>query len=293
MIERITLVNTVLESKVNINKDEGEYWLNTVDFGQVKGTNHTFKFIDQIGETVYNTTLEPRQIQINGWVAAWTHGEVQRMKGLLNHFVNPKHLLEAHVNDKKIQFYPATSVVYSPEHEENNEVLSRFLITGYCPYPLFTDSDPRFISVSFTTPLFRFPLIIPQTTGIMMGIRQPTLIAEINNTGDLPVGYTIEFHAKGTVVNPILTDIGSQQFIEFSKTMHSGEIIVVDTREGYRKITGIVNGVESNYFKYRTFDSSWLTLERGLNFVRYNAEDGVSALEVMIKFEPGYLEVDT
>lgn len=286
-------MNTVLESRLNINKYEGEYWLDTVDFGQVEGTNHTFKFIDQVGETVYNTTLEPRQIQISGWVASWSHTEVKRLKDILNHFVNPKHLLEAHANGKKIQFYPVTSIAYSPEYRENNEVLSKFLITGYCPYPLFTNSDPRMVLVSYTTPLFKFPLIIPQDTGIMMGIRQPTLIAEIDNTGDLPIGYTIEIYAKGTVINPILTDIGSQQFIEFSKTLQDGETIIVNTREGYRKITGIVNGVESNYFKYRTFDSSWLTLQRGLNYIRYNAEEGVTALEVTIRYEPGYLEVDT
>lgn len=293
MIESVVLKNTVLGTQIDINKSSGEYWLNEVDFGQVESNVHTFKFIDQIGETVYNTTLGPRQIQISGWVAAWDSNSVSRMKRALNHFVNPKHLLEAYANDKKIQFYSRTSVVYSPTYKDNNEYISKFLITGYCAYPLFTDANEHTVSVASTTPLLRFPLVIPKDTGLLMGVRQPTLIAKVDNTGDLPVGYTIEFIAKGTVVNPIITDIGSQMFIKLNKTMKSGESIIVDTREGFRRIRGVINGVESNYFKYRTYDSRWLTLESGINYIRYNADEGVSALEVTIKFEPGYLEVDT
>ena len=293
MIESVVLKNTVLGTQININKSSGEYWLNEVDFGQVEGNVHTFKFIDQIGETVYNTTLEPRQIQISGWVAAWDESAVRRMKQALNHFINPKHILEAYANGMKIQFYPRTSVRYSPTHKENNEFISKFLITGYCPYPLFTDENEHSVSVAYTERMFRFPLIIPADKGVMMGVRQPSLIAEVTNNGDLPVGYTIEFRAYGTVTNPILTDIGTQQFIKIAKTMSSGEVITIDTREGYRRIVGNMNGVESNYFKYRTYDSNWLSLEHGINYLRYNADEGITALEVAIRFEPGYLEVDT
>lgn len=292
MIESIVLKNTELNRTININKSSGEYWLNEVDFGQVEGTPQTFKFIDQIGESVYNTTLTPRQIQITGWVASWDEGTVKRLKQELNHFVNPKHLLELYTNGMKIQFYPRTSIRYSPSYQENNEVICKFLITGFCPYPLFTDENETVVSASYTEPLLLFPLVIPSEEGVKFGVRQPSLIAEILNEGDFPVGYTIEFRAHGTVVNPILTDIGTQQFIEISKTMESGEVITVDTREGYRQVRGSVNGVESNYFRYRNFDSSWLTLQQGVNSIRYNAESGLSSLEVYIRFSPAYLEVD-
>lgn len=291
MIENVTLKNTVTGAVIEINKTVGEYWLNEVDFGQVEGDIHSFKFINQPGETVYNIGLLTRQIQITGWVAAWNKEAVTRMKNFLNRAINPKHLMEAYAKDKKIQFYPRTSVKYSPEYEDNNEIISSFLITGYCPYPLFTDALDKSTSVAYTKALWRFPWAIPKI-GFMFGIRQPTLIAEIDNTGDLPIGYIIEFKAKGTVTNPILTDIGSQKFIEFNKIMSDGEVITVDTREGYRKITGTVNGVQSNYFKYRTYDSSWLQLEQGMNYLRYNAEDGVALLEVSIIHNPAYMEID-
>lgn len=292
MIESIVLKNTDLNRVININKSSGEYWLDEVDFGQVEGTPQTFKFIDQIGESVYNTTLTPRQIQITGWVASWDEGTVKRLKQELNHFVNPKHLLEVSTNGLKIQFYPRTSIRYSPSYQENNEVICKFLITGFCPYPLFTDENEHVVSASYTEPRFVFPLVIPADTGMLFGVRQPSLIAEILNEGDFPVGYIIEFRAYGTVVNPILIDIGTQQFIEITKTLESGEVVTIDTREGYRQVRGKLNNTESNYFRYRNFDSSWLTLQQGVNSIRYNAESGLTALEVYIRFSPAYLEVD-
>lgn len=292
MIESITLKNTALGTRINISKDQGEYWLDYADWGQAEGTVHTFKYIDQIGESVYNTTLGPRQILITGWVASYDELSVTRMKKTLNSFVNPKHLLEAYANEKKIQFYPRTSVKYGTTYKENNNLICKFLITGYCPYPLFTDENPVRVAVASTEEKFMFPLVIPEDEGIIMGVLQPSLIAEVDNSGDFDVGYIIEFKAKGTVVNPILTDIDSQEFLVIEKTMSNGEVITVDTRQGQRKVTGILNEIESNYFKYRTFDSSWLSLKPGMNYLRYDAEEGVSALEVIIRFEPGYLEVD-
>lgn len=293
MIESIVLKNTVLGTRININKSRGEYWLDSVDWGVVEGTNHTFKYIDQIGESVYNTTLEPRQIQIIGWVAAWDSLAVTRMKRVLNSFINPQHLMEAYANGMKIKFYPRTSVKYGITHQENNELICKFLITGYCPYPLFTDENSRSVSVAHTERRLVFPLVIPEDQGLIMGLLQPTLIAEISNPGDFEVGYSIELKANGTVINPILTDIDSQEFISIKKTLTAGEVIRIDTREGQRQIRGGLENPSSNYFQYRTFDSSWLSLKRGMNYLRYDAEEGVDSLEVSILFDPAYLEVDT
>lgn len=292
MIESISIKNTVIGTEVNINKYTGEYWLDTVDFGQVNGTPYTFKFIDQIGETVYNTGIETRDITISGWVAGWNEAQVSALKLKLNHFINPKHLCECYANDKKIQFYPTASIRYGTTNAENNEFICKFVISGYCPNPLFTDKNEHTTLIAYTEKLFKFPLIIPKDEGILMGIRQPSLIGEVTNEGDFPTGYIIEFHALGRVVNPILTDIGSQQFVEINKEMQNGDIIVIDTREGSRRVYGITNGITENFFKYRNFDSSWLTLERGINYLRYNAEEGITFLEVLIRWEPGYLEVD-
>lgn len=291
MIESLVLRNTVLDTSININKTVGEYWLDEVDFGQAEGVAHTFKFINQIGETVYDIGIDPRQILITGWVGGWNQAYVSIQKEALNRFVNPMHLLECIVNGKKIQFYPRTSVKYSTTHKENNEYMSKFLITGYCAYPLFTDEYEHFVSVAYTQSMWRFPWAIPRT-GFIFGIRHPSLIAEVTNEGDFSIGYTIEFVAKGKVINPSLIDIGAQKQIKIEKELTNGETVSVNTREGYRQVIGTLNEETSNYFKYRTYDSDWLELSPGINYLRFTADEGENFLEVNIRFNPAFLEAD-
>lgn len=292
MTNSIVIINPVTGKRANINTSVGEYWLASVDWGTVEANHHTYKYIDQIGVSLYNTTLEPRQIMITGWVAREDELAVKWMKKSLNSLINPQETLQIIRGSYKLNFVPMTSVKYSSTYKENNEYMAKFLITGYCPYPLFTPVNDSVVSIAYTEALFRFPLVIPKDKGIALGVRQPTLIGEVENKGDFVVGYTIEFRAKGTVVNPSLTDINSQEFIKINKTMVDGETIKVDTQEGRRRITGTVEGKESNYFQYRTYDSSWLSLKPGINPIRYDAEEGISALEVRITFSPGYLEVE-
>lgn len=292
MTESVVLVNTNTGNKININTTQGEYWLDSIDWGTVPATNHTFKYVDQIGVYLYNTTLETRQIAIVGWVASENEAEVKRLKRILNSIVNPKHTLEAIRGDYKIAFVPTSSVKYSVTYPENNEVMAKFLINGFCPYPLFVPTIEKRKSVSYTAKKFHFPLIIPKDKGVIFGVRQPSLIAEIQNEGDYPIGYTIEFRAVGTVKNPTLIDIGSQEHFTIKKTLTDGESVIINTREGERKVTGGFKGQKTNYYQYWTFDSSWLELAVGQNLLRYDAEEGITALEVVITYSPGYLEVE-
>lgn len=56
----------------------GKYWLGEADLGQTESDIHTFKYINQIGESVYNTSIEPRSISIQGWIAGWDENKVKQ-----------------------------------------------------------------------------------------------------------------------------------------------------------------------------------------------------------------------
>ena len=67
--------------------------------------------------------------------------------------------------------------------------------------------------------------------------------------------------------------------------------MIVSTSSGNKYIKGVVKGEESNYFKYLDFDSTWLQLHTGDNILKYDADNNVEGLEVLISFLPKYLEV--
>lgn len=292
MIESILLTNTVTLQSVLFDKDQSEFVLDEADLGTVEGTHHSYKYVSQVGVYIDSTSLEERTVSITGWVIGDTYDLLRKNKEVLNRIANPQHTLEAIVFDKyKLAFKPDYSVKYSVSYEENNEVLCKFLIQGTCADPMFTTKDRQSALVASVIPKFRFPLVIPQNTGILMGLREPSLLATLNNEGDIDTGMVITFSCTSTVTNPSLLNVDTREFIKINKILSPGEQIVVSTGSGEKYIKGIVSGEEYNYFKYMDFDSTWLQLHLGANTLKYDADENVDGLEVLISFLPKYLEV--
>ena len=292
MIDSLVLTNTVTLQSVLLDKDNSELVLDEADLGTVEGTHHSYKYVSQVGVYIDSTTLEQRVVAISGWVIGNTYDELKANKAVLNKLINPLHMVEVVVQDKyKLDFKPDFSVKYSASYEENNEVLCKFLIQGTCADPMFTTKDKQTALIASIIPKFRFPLVIPQNKGILMGLREPSLLATLNNGGDIDTGLLITFSCTSTVTNPSLLNVDTREFIKINKTMSAGEQIIVSTGSGEKYIKGIVSGEESNYFKYMDFDSTWLQLHTGENILKYDADDNVDGLEVLISFLPKYLEV--
>lgn len=292
MIESLILTNTVTLQSVLLDKDNSYLVLDEADLGTVEGTHHSYKYVNQVGVYIDSTTLEQRTVAISGWVIGDTYTELEANKKALNRLVNPLHPIEVVVQEKyKLTFKPDYSVKYSVSYKENNEVLCKFLIQGTCADPMFTTKDKQSVPVASTIPKFRFPLIIPKNAGILMGLREPSLLAKINNGGDIDTGLLVTFSCTSTVTNPSLLNVDTREFIKVNKVMSAGEQIIISTGSGEKYIKGIVNDVEYNYFKYMDFDSTWLQLHTGENTLKYDADSNVAGLEVLISFLPKYLEV--
>jgi len=296
MVENIVLKNEVTSRVLELDSvTTPNYILDTVDWGQITSNHHSYKYVNQIGVYVTNTTLETRDISITGWIIANSERQMTQRKTLLNKFVNPQQQILLSYSKYTLEFLPDTSVKYSPTVKENNEVICKFKVEGYCPDPLFSDKTESKVIAASTIPMFHFPLIISKNPsppgGVIFGLRQPSLIVAINNSGAVDVGMKIVFKANGTLYGPSLINVDTQKYFKVNKTMQAGEEIVVDTVIGEKKIQGKLNGITSNYFKYRDLGSSWLQLAVGDNLFRYDADDNIGNLEVYIYFSNKYLEV--
>lgn len=291
MIESLLLTNTVTLQSILFDRDDSDFVLDEVDLGVVNGTHHSYKYVNQIGIYINSTTLEQRTISIKGYVIGDDYGLLEENKNTLNRFINPLQAVDITVLDKyKLTFKPDYSIKYSAPYKDNNEVLCKFLIQGTCPDPLFTTLGEQ-SAVIGTVKKFHFPLIIPQNVGILMGLRTSSLFLNLNNTGDVATGMIIEFTCTSNVKNPKLINVDTQEFIQIDKTIVPGEKIVVSTISGEKYIKGTLNGVESNYFAYLNYESTWMQLSTGLNTLKYDADDNVPGLEVSVSFLPRLLEV--
>lgn len=296
MVEGIKLQNVETRAVLTLDMvSTPDFILNSVDWGAVESTHHSFKYVNQIGVYVTGTSLETRSVTIQGWVIAENESMMTIRKTTLNRFFNPQQAIDLFYKDYVLRFLPNTSIRYSTVIVENNEVICKFKVEGYCPDPLFSEQVESKVAAASTQAMFHFPLIISETPnppgGIIFGLRQPSLIVTVTNNGAVDVGMKIVFRASGTLTNPSLIEVNTQKFFKVNKTMVAGEEITIDTIIGEKKIEGYLNGITSNYFKYRDLDSEWLQLKVGDNLFRYDADQNVGNLEVYIYYNNKYLEV--
>lgn len=296
MVENVILLNKATQAVLELDVSATPYYiLDVVDWGQIESNHHSYKYVNQIGVYVTGTSLETRDVEITGWIIAKTESQMDERKRMLNRFVNPQQLIKLTYKEYDLEFLPNTSIKYSTTLIENNEVVCRFKIDGLCPDPLFRENVENKVAAATTVGMFHFPLIINKTQQsppqIVFGLRQPSLIVNVYNSGAVRTGMKMVFKATGTIKNPSFINVMTQEYFKINKTMVAGETVTINTTIGEKKVIGFLNGREQNYFKYRDLDSTWLQLEVGDNLFRYDADENIDGLEAYIYFYNRYLEV--
>ena len=129
------------------------------------------------------------------------------------------------------------------------------------------------------------------TKSMIYGYRAESVIVDCYNEGDVSTGMRIRFTALGTVSNPILLNVDTEEFIQINATMKTGDVIEINTKYGSKGAKLIRDGVETDYFRYIDVDSTFMQLAIGDNMFRYDAASGVNSLEVSIFYSKEFLGV--
>lgn len=296
MVERIVLRRVKnLDELILDMVSTPDFILKSVDWSTIKGIHHSYKYVNQVGSSVTNTSLEPRPVTIEGWVLAESENHMTSLKGRLNTFVNPQEEIDLIYSDYVLRFKPDESVKYSINTQENNEIFCKFQIVGTAHNPMFSEVSENESTFASTKAMFHFPLILSKSLpdkGVVFGKRSESLIVNAYNKGSVSIGMRIVFKANGEVVNPCLININTQEEFKINKTLTAEEEVEINTNTGMKKVKGRIGNDEfTNYYMYKDIDSSWLKLDVGDNLFRYNADEGIDNLDVFVYFNNQFLEV--
>jgi len=265
------------------------FFLENIDgISGLKNIIYSNKGMGQDGSTYTDSNLDDRNIVIQGAIAE--NKELNREK--LLSIINPKLKSKLIYTDGSMEKYVECIVETAPVITKENK--PKFQISLLSPNPYWKDYVSSKVNIALWKGDFHFPLVIPQGKGITMGHREPSLIVNVNNTGQVKTGMIIEFFARGTLSNPSLFNVNTREFIKINKGMVAGEKFIINTNYGKKKIIQNLNGIETDILNYLDIvggGDTFLQLDVGDNLFRYNTDSNLDNLEVNIYFSPQYLGV--
>ena len=273
-------------------RNAAPFLITTVDgLGSPQNEIYTQKSPYQDGVTVTGSSLESRNIVIEGKIIDSNRANRQTYRNKLLSVFNPKLngklIIDLGSEQKQIDCKVEQAPYFASESGQNHQDFSVSLIA---PNPFWQDINTTKEEIAIWRGAWEFPWEIIEE-GIELGYREPSLIINVLNKGDVTTGMKIQFKALATVVNPTLFNVNTREYFKVNRTMEAGEVITVTTHFQNKRVELNKNGVISNAFNWIDFQSTFLQLDPGDNLLRYDASSGLDNLEVSIYFNPQYLGV--
>ena len=263
------------------------FFLTKIDgVGTTRQTVNTFQAPEQDGAFYISSTVDMRNITLEGTIVANTPDEAYEQRKRLLRIFTPKKQGTFLYRGRQIPCVVEEAALTASSRER----APNFFISLLCPSPFFETPDEVRVELAAWESRFEFPLQII-SPGIEMGARQPSQIITVDNIGDVACGCRIVFKALGTVSNPEILNVDSGEYLRVIKTLSAGEEIRVYTHFAGKRITDIVGQTETSAFHLLDTGSTFLQLEAGRNVLRYGASYNMDLLEVSIFYRPQFLGV--
>lgn len=289
--EKLTYINSrgeTLEFSItsefhcNVSKD-------VTGIAGIDNTIYSTNSMGQHGDTYIGQRYEPRDITIAGSINSVDKDRVlelrRRAEKVLNAELDAKLVYTykdfVRVIDCKVDGHPTF---------KRGKVFMQYSIPITCCNPFWREEEEAKKDIAAWMGSWEFDFELPEE-GIEMGYREPSIIVSVDNAGDVKSGMRIEFRAVGTVVNPILFNVITREYVKINATMEAGDIITVNTEYGQKGVTLKRDGEETDYFRYMDVDSTFMQLDIGENVFRYGADGDATTLEVTIYYNNKYLGV--
>lgn len=268
-------------------KQSRPYFLTKIDgTGNVRQTVNTFKAPKQDGDFYISSTLDMRNITLEGTIIANTPDETYTRRQRFLQIFSPKLRGTLLYRGRQI----ACVVEEAGFTVSTRQRIPNFFVSLLCPSPFFEMPDEVRQELASWIPLFEFALEIPQN-GIELGMRQPNQIITVDNIGDVSCGCEIVFRALGTVTNPELLNMDTGEYIRLLTTMSAGDELQVYTHFAGKRVLSVNGSTVTNAFSLLDTGSVFFQLAKGINTLRYDTSVNMELLEVSIFYRPQFLGV--
>ena len=199
----------------------------------------------QHGDTYVGQRIEARDIDVVGHINTRDKAQALELRRRMLKIFNPElsaTLVYEYGGFKRVIDCRA----YGEPKILKKEVLYEFDLQIECLNPFWREEEETKEDIASWVAAWHFPCVIEKdsTKSMIYGYRAESVIVDCYNEGDVSTGMRIRFTALGTVSNPILLNVDTEEFIQIKKVQRqqkraaAGESIdkrpkEIDTREEF------------------------------------------------------------
>lgn len=257
-------------------------------------TNVVYKTnsMGQHGDTYVGQRIEARDIEILGHINTRNKQQAYELRRQMLKVLNPElggTLLYQYGSFNRV----ISCRLHGTPDIKRQGVLPEFSIPLDCLNPFWREETEEKEDIASWIAAWEFPCEIEQDNpqSMIFGHRSESVIVNCYNEGDVSTGMRIRFKALGTVVNPSILNMDTDEFIKLNVTMFPDDVIEVNTKYGSKGAVLLRDGISTDYFRYIDVDSTFIQLAIGDNNFKYDAEGGVNSMEVAVYYNKEYLGV--
>lgn len=160
----------------------------------------------------------------------------------------------------------------------------------YCPNPYWHSVEEVSVSNLQVTPVFQLPVCYDAH---LYGIRALNDTQKILNAGLATQDFVLTLTATGTVVNPVIRDLTTGEFLRFLVTLQSEDRIQLWRKDGRLQISYVVGGIAVNGFSILDESSTLWTLRHGTQYWQRTADSGTDHLYFTVSYHSAFSTIVT
>lgn len=198
----------------------------------------------QHGDTYVGQRIEARDIDVVGHINTRDKAQALELRRRMLKIFNPElsaTLVYEYGGFKRVIDCRA----YGEPKILKKEVLYEFDLQIECLNPFWREEEETKEDIASWVAAWHFPCVIEKdsTKSMIYGYRAESVIVDCYNEGDVSTGMRIRFTALGTVSNPILLNVDTEEFIQINATMKTGDVIEINTKYGSKGARLLVDDV--------------------------------------------------
>lgn len=190
MIGEAEIYNSTKGVTLYFNQSDAEFLIDDggLQVEDLESAISSYSIFDRIGEKINTVQIDSgRTITITGWVINVPESSLEDKKAKLSRIINPLDELKFISKGRSINCRAKKAIEFGSKYKDNNDLICKFKIELYCPYPLF---EGEAIRLQYT----KIPAYIPYPCNQFLEFDSAgSSLDSFVNPGDVTTGFEMGF----------------------------------------------------------------------------------------------------